>query len=133
MRLYSLTGALALDDAEHGHIEPGPDGSFILPDEFGARLLRTHVDGKPVWESDEGRDARFRAEEAERRADPATLLAEVQRLTEIQAQLLAAQTTATQTALAGAQAVVAAQIPAEPVVEPAAKSPAKSAPTRRRV
>jgi siroheme synthase len=133
MRLYSLTGALAVD---HGdlHIEPDIDGSFTFPDDLGASLLRVHVDGHPAWESDAGRDDRFRAEEAERRADPATLLAEVQRLTEIQAKLLSAQTAATQTAIAGAQASVAAQVvTADVPAEPVAKTPSKSTATRRRI
>ncbi|MFJ9771231.1 hypothetical protein ACIRVF_08300 [Kitasatospora sp. NPDC101157] len=76
MRLYSRTGATALDDPRHGRIEADPDhGGFDLPEELAEELR-----GFPAWETDVERQQRLVIEEIERRKDPATLLDAVQQL-----------------------------------------------------
>lgn len=80
MRLYTRTGATALDDAQFGHFDAGPDGCFDVPEEFGEHLRRFHLSGRPAWETDIERQARLVAEELERRKDPATLLAAVEQI-----------------------------------------------------
>jgi len=80
MRLYTLTGATALDDPDHGHFDADEDGGFDFPNEISDRLHRFHVDGRPAWETDIERQDRLMAEELERRKDPATLLDAVQQL-----------------------------------------------------
>ncbi|MFE2407118.1 hypothetical protein ACFXDE_02105 [Kitasatospora sp. NPDC059408] len=76
MRLYSRTGATALDHPHHGRIEADPGhGGFDLPEEL-AEELRSF----PAWETDVERQQRLVAEEIERRKDPATLLDAVQQL-----------------------------------------------------
>jgi hypothetical protein len=81
MRLYSRTGATALDDPEHGHFEAGPHGGFDLPDDLSDRLHRFHIPGHgPAWETDVERQHRLMSEELERRKDPATLLQAVEQL-----------------------------------------------------
>lgn len=80
MRLYSRTGAAALDHADHGHFEAGPDGSFDLPEDLATELHRFHVGKQPMWEDDVERQHRLIREEMERRKDPATLLAAVEQL-----------------------------------------------------
>jgi hypothetical protein len=89
MRLYTRTGATALDDPEYGHFEANPDGGFDFPDDLSDRLHRFHSGGQPMWETDVERQHRLISEEAARRADPATLLAAVEQLVK------AAQATAT--------------------------------------
>ena len=80
MRLYTRTGAVALDDPEYGHFEAGPDGGFDFPDELSDRLHKFAIRGKPAWETDIERQHRLMAEELERRRDPATLMEAVQQL-----------------------------------------------------
>lgn len=80
MRLYSRTGATALDDPEYGHFDAGPSGGFDLPDDLSDRLHGFHVAGQPMWETDVERQHRLINEELERRKDPATLLAAVEQL-----------------------------------------------------
>jgi hypothetical protein len=80
MRLYTRTGATALDDPEYGHFEASPDGGFDFPDDLSDRLHRFHVRGRPSWETDVERQHRLMAEEMERRRDPATLMDAVQKL-----------------------------------------------------
>ncbi|MGW2371667.1 hypothetical protein [Kitasatospora sp. NPDC001683] len=76
MRLYSRTGATALDDPRHGRIEADPShGGFDLPEELAEELR-----GFPAWETDVERQQRLVIEEIERRKDPATLLDAVQQL-----------------------------------------------------
>jgi hypothetical protein len=76
MRLYSRTGATALDDSRHGRIEADPGhGGFDLPEELAEELR-----GFPAWETDVERQQRLVLEEMERRKDPATLLDAVQQL-----------------------------------------------------
>jgi hypothetical protein len=104
MRLYTRTGATALDDPEFGHFEASEDGGFDLPEELSERLHGFHLGGRPAWETDIERQRRLMTEEMERRKDPATLLSAVEQI------MRAAQAT---------------QAPAEPA--PAAKSRAKRA------
>lgn len=80
MRLYSRTGATALDDPDYGHFDAGPNGEFDLPEDFAERLRRFHVGRQPLWETDIERQHRLINEELERRKDPATLLAAVEQL-----------------------------------------------------
>lgn len=82
MRLYSRTGATALDDPEYGHFDADDQGAFDFPDDLSDRLHRFHTAGKPAWETDVERQARLIQEEMERRRDPATLMAAVQQLVE---------------------------------------------------
>lgn len=60
--------------------EPDESGAFTLPDAFATQLLGQYVAGERAWESQTERDERLRAAELARRADPATLLAEVEKL-----------------------------------------------------
>ena len=108
MLLYSLTGATAVaaDDGKQYEPEPGDDGAFSFPGPLAAEMLAAHLGGKPQWETEIQRRQRLITEEAERRKDPATLLAVVEQLV----------------------AQAAAQAPAKPAqaAKPAAaKAPAK--------
>lgn len=78
MRLYSRTGAIALDDPEFGHIEPNEHGGFDFPDDLSDRLHRRHTRGNPDWETEVERAQRLGREEMIRRQDPATLLSVVE-------------------------------------------------------
>lgn len=80
MRLYSRTGATALDDPEFGHYDANKDGAFDLPNELSDRLHGFCVNGQPLWETDVERQHRLITEELERRKDPATLLGAVEQL-----------------------------------------------------
>jgi hypothetical protein len=80
MRLYTRTGAIALDDPEYGHFDADPDGGFDFPDDLSDRLHRFAVRGQPAWETDIERQHRLIGEELERRKDPATLLQAVEQL-----------------------------------------------------
>jgi hypothetical protein len=81
MRLYTRTGATALDDPETGiHYEADEQGGFDFPNELSDRLHGFCVGGKPLWETDVERQHRLMAEELERRRDPATLMEAVQQL-----------------------------------------------------
>lgn len=80
MRLYTRTGATALDDPEFGHFDADAQGGFDLPDELSDRLHKFAFSGKPAWETDVQRQQRMLAEEQERRKDPATLLGVVEQL-----------------------------------------------------
>lgn len=106
MRLYTRTGATALDDPEYGHYEADEQGGFTFPDDLSDRLHRFHIGGQPAWETDIERQQRLMDEELERRKDPATLLSVVEQL------MQAAQSQ---------QAPAAA--PAKGAPEPVAKAP----------
>ncbi|WP_155589809.1 hypothetical protein [Streptomyces cavernae] len=80
MRLYTRTGATAVDDPEYGNFQADDEGGFDLPDPLANRLHGFHINGRPAWETDLERQNRLIAEEIERRKDPATLLAAVQQL-----------------------------------------------------
>ncbi|MFI5880799.1 hypothetical protein [Streptomyces sp. NPDC051554] len=92
MRLYTLTGATALDDPQYGSYTADEQGAFDFPNELSDRLHRFHFGGKPVWEDDIERQERLLNEELERRQDPATLLSAVERL-EAAAKAMAPQET----------------------------------------
>lgn len=115
MRLYSLTGASALDDPEYGRFEAEDDGGFELPDDLAERLHKFHLAGRPAWEDQIEQQARLMEEELERRKDPATLLQAVEQLVQ---------------AAAGIQAAPAASDPAPADSKPAAKRPTKRAATK---
>jgi hypothetical protein len=140
MRLYSKTGATQVDDPEFGSFVPDASGAFDgLPDGMFAKLH-----GRPGWESEDERALRLAAEELERFRDPATLLAEVRRMTEGQgavasllAQALGLTPPATEAQVSVASppapsqlASVSASEAAAPEVAPEAT--AKSAPSRGR-
>jgi hypothetical protein len=95
MRLYTRTGATALDDTEHGHFEASPDGAFDLPEELAEHLRTFHIGGRPAWETDVERQRRLISEELERRKDPATLLSAVEQIMEAARAATAATATAT--------------------------------------
>ncbi|NUP47547.1 MAG: hypothetical protein HOW97_09590 [Catenulispora sp.] len=80
MRLYTRTGASALDHPEYGHFDADENGGFDFPDPLSDELHRFHAGGRPMWETDVERQNRLLAEEMERRRDPATLMDAVQQL-----------------------------------------------------
>jgi hypothetical protein len=101
MRLYTRTGATALDDAEYGTFHADENGGFDFPDDVSDRLQGFHLGGQPMWETDTERQRRLVIEEMDRRKDPATLLSAVEQL------VRAAQATAALTpAVAEASAAV---------------------------
>ena len=77
MRLYTTDGASRIDDAEFGTFTPDENGAFNgLPDPMYAKLH-----GRPGWENDAERAVRLTAEQMEKLRDPATMLAEMQKMT----------------------------------------------------
>lgn len=118
MRLYTRTGATALDDPEFGHFDADENGGFDFPDDLSDRLHNFHWRGQPMWETDVERQHRLMQEELERRKDPATLLAVVE-------QLMAAATRS-------AAAAPAPAVEAPSAVEPAAEVPVVKAPRARK-
>ena len=80
MRLYTRTGALALDNPEFGHFDADEQGGFDFPNELSSQLHGFAVGGRPLWETDVERQNRLIREEMERRKDPATLLGAVEQL-----------------------------------------------------
>jgi hypothetical protein len=83
MRLYALTGAVALDDPEFGHLEADEQGGFAMPGPLSDRLHRFHVNGAPLWESDAERHLRGVAEDRAHAQDPAVMLGLMQRLVQL--------------------------------------------------
>jgi hypothetical protein len=120
MRLHSRTGATAIDDPEYGHLEPGDNGGFDLPDDLAERLHRVHVRGQAVWESDIERNRRLAGEELERRQSPEALHDAVARLVAL----------AESTGSASAKADPAGAGP-EASSEPETKTGAEAKPARR--
>lgn len=82
MKLYSRDGEQStVSDPDFGTFTTDEAGVLEgLPDELFARLHSVHVGGRPLWESEEERDARLTAEDDARRRDPLTLLAAVERM-----------------------------------------------------
>jgi hypothetical protein len=80
MRLYSRTGATAVDDGGEHYTAADDAGGFDFPEDVGARLHSFHAAGKPLWETQVEQQARLTGEELERRKDPATLLTAVEAL-----------------------------------------------------
>ncbi|MGR3875806.1 hypothetical protein ACUXZZ_45555 (plasmid) [Streptomyces graminifolii] len=136
MRLYTLTGATALDDAEYGTFHADENGGFDFPDDVSDRLHQFHLHGRPMWETDTERQRRQVVEEMERRKDPSTLLSAVEQL------VRAAQATASLTpgvAQATADVQKLAEVTKAPETEDdpnaQSKAPADDAPkpsTRKR-
>ena len=83
MRLYSRTGAVALDDPEFGHFDADDNDAFDFPEPLSDRLHRFHVNGAPLWESDAERQQRTAAEDRARAQDPAVMHSLMQRLVEL--------------------------------------------------
>lgn len=85
MRLYTKTGATQVDDPEYGTFSPDVNGAFDgLPDGMYAKLH-----GRPGWENEAERVARLAAEQLEKMRDPATMLAELQKMSSGQGALTA--------------------------------------------
>jgi hypothetical protein len=80
MRLYTRTGATALDDPDHGHFDASEEGGFDFPEELSDRLHRFHVNGSPLWESEAEKQQRLIAEERKRSEDPGVMLDLMRRL-----------------------------------------------------
>lgn len=80
MRLYTRTGATALDHPVFGHFDADASGGFDFPNELSDQLHSFAVGGRRLWEDDVERQNRLMAEELERRRDPATLMEAVQQL-----------------------------------------------------
>ncbi len=80
MRLYSRVEGTS--EVTHGGVryEAAPDGGFDFPNEVSDALHSFHLRGRPMWEDQIERQHRLIAEEAARRADPATLLSAVEKL-----------------------------------------------------
>lgn len=83
MKLYSLTGAIAHDDSEHGHFVPDEDGAFIFPGPLAELLHSAHVGKRKQWETEIERQERTHGEDLARRQDPATLYGAVAKLVEL--------------------------------------------------
>jgi len=77
MRLYTKTGATQVDDPQYGTFTPDDNGAFEFPDPLGAKLH-----GRPEWETEDVRATRIATEELDRLRDPATLLAELRKMSE---------------------------------------------------
>lgn len=85
MRLYTTTGATRIDDPDYGSFTPDANGAFDgLPDAMYAKLH-----GRPGWENDAEREMRVVAEQLEKLRDPATMLAELQKMSAGQGALTA--------------------------------------------
>jgi hypothetical protein len=80
MRLYTRTGATALDHPVFGHYDADEHGGFDFPNELSDQLHGFASGGRPLWETDVERQRRLISEELERRKDPATLLQAVEQL-----------------------------------------------------
>jgi hypothetical protein len=117
MRLFTRTGATALDDPEFGHFEASPDGSFDFPDDLSDRLHSFHWRGQPMWETDIERQQRLVSEEMERRRDPASLYEAVAQLMQ---------------AAKGAAVLSAAPAPVPAAVDAAPEAPVAKAPRARK-
>jgi hypothetical protein len=112
MRLYSRTGATAID-APEGHFEPEDDGGFgSLPDAVFGRLHGSAVKGRKHWESETERSDRLHGEDMARKRDPASVHDALSELAVVTKQLAALQ-------LAQAQAN-GVTVPVDPADEAAA-------------
>lgn len=80
MRLYPRredSGVVVYNGARYTAAD---DGGFDLPPDLTGLLHSAHVRGEQQWETSVEKQRRLIAEEAARRADPATLLAAVEKL-----------------------------------------------------
>lgn len=90
MRLYTLTGTTQVKDNNTGVVhEADANGAFELPEDLGLELHSFHVNGKRAWEDDAERAKRMADEQLEKMRDPATLLAEIQKMSQNQGALAA--------------------------------------------
>lgn len=80
MRLYPLAGATSHVTAGEVTYKPAGDGGFDFPPDLEAHMRAVAVDGRKQWETAIEKGRRLIAEEAARRADPATLLDAVEQL-----------------------------------------------------
>lgn len=126
MRLYTRTGATQVS-AGGNVFTADENGAFEFPQDVGAEVRAFHVAGKPAWEDEAERGARLAAEQMERLRDPATLLAEVQKMGQSQGALTALLASALGVASATPTAaeVAASEVPSKPASAPApvTKSP----------
>lgn len=79
--LHTRSGATGFSHPDFGDFDVAEDGTVNVPDELARQLLATRVDGVEQWETDIDHRSRLLDEERDRRKDPATLLAEVEKLT----------------------------------------------------
>lgn len=79
MRLYSRNGTVSVEHDGKSYAA-GSDGGFDFPEDLAQSLHSFHSQKKPLWETDIERQNRLVAEEAARRADPATLLEAVEKI-----------------------------------------------------
>ena len=130
MRLYTRTGATALDHPDYGHFDADESGGFDFPNELSDQLHGFAVAGRPLWETDVERQNRLAGEEMARRRDPASLYEAV-------AQLMSAAQSASATTVAKQEAPVQSAEEgsepegSEPPVEKPARAPRKTAAARR--
>jgi len=125
MRLYSHTGAVAID-APEGHFEPDDDGGFdSLPDAVFDRLHRSAVKGRRQWEDEIERSERLHGAELARKRDPASVHDALSELAAVTKQLAALQL-----AQAQANGVTAPEAPAKagPEGKPEPRAEAKVEP-----
>jgi hypothetical protein len=91
MRLYSHTGAVAID-APEGHFEPDEDGGFDgLPDAVFSRLHHSAVKGRRHWEDEVERSERMHGDDLARKRDPASIHDALSELAVVTKQLAALQ------------------------------------------
>lgn len=121
MRLYTRTGATQVS-ANGKVFTADENGAFEFPQDVGAEVRAFHVGGKPAWEDEAERGARLAAEQMERLRDPATLLAEVQKMGQSQGALTALLANALGVAPTTAAEAPASESPADPAPPPVAKS-----------
>lgn len=117
MRLYTRTGATQVS-AGGNVFTADENGVFEFPQDVGVEVHAFHVAGKPAWEDDAERAARLVAEQLEKVRDPATTLAELQKMTALLAGALGGQQAAPVTPIAP---VAPSEPPSAPA--PVAKSP----------
>jgi hypothetical protein len=111
VRLYSLTGATAVDHPTFGHITPADDGGFDFPGPLEEQLHSAHVRGERQWETGPERQRRMRLADIEHQRSPEALFQAVSQLVDL------------------GQQVTKAQAPAEPVRQSRRKHAAPAATT----
>jgi hypothetical protein len=117
MRIHTRHDVSSVADQEHGTFSREKDGTFLVPDALGEKLLNVHINGLPAWETDAQQYARLNSEELSRRRDPANLFDAVEALQKAQVtQLTAAELRA------AADALDAEEADAKPKKTPAKKT-----------
>lgn len=122
MRLFTRTGATALDHPAFGHFDADELGGFDFPNELSDQLHGFSAGGRPLWETDIERQHRTIREELERRRDPATLMDAVAQL------VSAAQAVAAPAPVKPVEPANPAELAEDPAL--AVKAPAKRASKR---